>query len=257
MPLGTTFGVPAMQPTNIHAGKTATAILCGKAIPWGQNNPVFVSELAAGVLAEHGHTNTNLCYLELPPIANQAWFGAVREHPNYRHFSTTSGDAIILREPGQAVALVTRDCLTGVIESPSGLVGVFHGSRETLAHDSDGLTVACRTLEKMGHSLGSREARGWRAHLTAGICGHHFLHDVSHPQVGHYMIHGGPGALIQKADQVGISLRHVVRHILDERGFGERRVTTDHYCTFANKGLGSKRRDQEGGAHNLIIVVKR
>lgn len=245
------------EPTDIHVGKTSTAILCGKAIPWGQNNAVFVSELTASVLVHLGHTNTNLCYLDLPPIANEAWFGAVREHPNYRHFSTMSGDAVILSESGQAVALVTRDCLTGVIESPDGLVGVFHGSRETVAHGHDGITVVCRTLEKMGHPLGSLEARGWSAHLMAGICGHHFLHDTAHEKVSHYAIHGGPGALVSKGDQIGISLHNAVRHILTERGFSERRITTDRHCTFTNNRLGSKRRDQEGGAHNLIIVMKR
>lgn len=246
-----------MQPTDIHAGKAATAILCGKAIPWGENNPAFVRETAASILAELGQCSKNVCYLDLPK-AGKAWQGSVREHPNQSPYpSSTSGDAIILQEPGQAVALVTRDCLTGVIESPDGIVGVFHGSRETLAHGSDGLTMVCRTLEKMGYSLGSREARGWRAHLMAGICGHHFLHDLTHPQVHHYMIHGGLGAIIQKSDQVGISLSHAVRHILAERGFGERKVTTDRHCTFSDNRLGSKRRDQEGGSHNLVIVVKR
>ncbi len=194
----------------------------------------------------------------------------VHEYPPRRRMHTRPArlgqihsDGIILRQPGQGVALATRDCPTVIIWSAlGGPVAVLHASRDAL----HGIDVGRpeRSVIGAAFALCGKEWR-YAEHLsvaiTLSIAAEHFGHNddgsgrFSDIVWGMERLYGG--YVLPDAQRETLDLPMVIMRQLAIWGIHPEQCFLDGLDTYADERLASRRAHQaqvKPRGHNLVIV---
>lgn len=181
----------------------------------------------------------------------------VRPANTFGYINYDRCDGIVLEEPGDAVALTSRDCPILILRNPHGWpAAVLHCSRSSLQGAEIGRATKSVFSEAFqlcaGGFLDCTEVGGY---LTMGIAEEHF-HNEKYPHITDSLKRNwGMHVIGGTKERPTIDIVELVRVQLRARGVSTERVLWDALDTFTDPRLASVRAGR--GGHNLVIVVRR
>ncbi|GGM03581.1 peptidoglycan editing factor PgeF [Deinococcus aerophilus] len=145
-----------------------------------------------------------------------------------------TGDALVTRTPGVALAIGTADCYPLLLEDPlAGVIGAAHaGWKGTVGR------IAARTVQAMT-ALGAQPGR-IHAAVGPGICGERY--EVGAPVAGQFVAAGLGDWVLERDGHRHLDLAGANRAVLEDAGVDSAHIWLSGRCS-TEAGFYSFRRD--------------